>query len=181
MLVSVVYFVLAGLHGENYYVFVAEQSVRPKFDLSNAYLHSVFSSYSYLILGVLTIFVMLIACIMGIFYRMPDYDTSVISKMPIAIRALLSMFGGIMSMFYLIHTDGTISIKTALIAGLCAYITPATFHLIHAAFFKTVSIIVNLVSKIIVRRIVFLLTGVLVSENETNEDADNVGDRQDEP
>lgn len=178
MLVSLFHCVLAALHGENYYVFAAEQAVRPKFDLSNVYLQSLFSSYSYFILGVLTIIVMLIACITGIFYRMPEYDQNVISKMPMAIRALLSLFGGIMSMIYLIHTDGGISFKTVAVVGFCSYITPATFHLIHAAGVKTVSIITN----IFIKRLVFLLTGeVIEPPTENITETDSTGDRQDEP
>lgn len=178
MLVSLFHCVLAALHGENYYVFAAEQAVRPKLDLSNAYFQSLFSSYSYFILGVLTIFVMLIACLLGIFYRMPDYDQNMISKMPMPVRALLSIFGGIMSMIYLIHKDGGISFKTVAVVGFCSYITPATFHLIHAAGVKSVSIIVN----IFIKRFVYLLTGEVVeSTDEKNNETDSAGDRQDEP
>lgn len=178
MLVSLYHIVLAALHGENYYAFAAEQAVRPKFDLSNVYLLSLFSSYSYFILGVLTIFVMLIACITGIFYRMPNYDQNMISKMPMAIRALLSVFGGIMSMFYLIHTDGGISFKTVLVVGLCSYITPATFHLIHAACVKAVTIITH----IFIKRFVYLLTGEVIDPPKPSDDVtDSAGDRQDEP
>ncbi|WP_151765812.1 hypothetical protein [Acinetobacter colistiniresistens] len=169
---------LAALHGENYYVYAAEQAVRPKFDLSNVYLQSLFTSYSYFILGVLTICVMLIACITGIFYRMPDYDQNMISKMPIAVRALLSIFGGIMSMIYLIHTDGDISFKTVAVVGFCSYITPATFHLIHAACVKAVSITTN----IFIKRFVYLFTGeVIENVNEKQDKTDSAGDHQDEP
>ncbi|WP_417212026.1 hypothetical protein [Acinetobacter venetianus] len=177
MLVSLFHCVLAALHGENYYVYAAEQAVRPKFDFSNVYLQSLFSSYSYFILGVLTIIVMLIACITGIFYRMPDYDQNMISKMPMLVRVLLSFFGGIMSMVYLIHTDGGISFKTVLLVGFCSYITPATFHLIHAACVKAVSIIAT----IFIRRFVFLLTGELIDKTDPNDRSNNTGDRQDEP
>lgn len=180
MSVSLFHIVLAALHGENYYVFAAEQAVRPKFDLSNVYLQSLFSSYSYFILGVLTIFVMFLACIMGIFYRMPNYDQNMISKMAMPIRALLSIFGGVMSMFYLIHSDGEISLKTVLVVGLCSYITPATFHLIHAACVKAV----HIVTDILVKRVVYLFTGVMLDTTKPSDidnETDSTGDRPDEP
>lgn len=177
MHVSVVDYALAVLHGENYYVFTAEQSIRPKLDLSNVYLQSLFSSYSYLILGALTIVVMLIACITGVFYRMPNYDENVISRMPLFVRVLLSLFGGVMSMFYLIHKDGEISLSTVFLVGLCSYITPATFHLIHAAFVKAVAIISN----ILVKRLVYLFTGEVIDNAANNENTENAGDHSNEP
>lgn len=173
MHVSVVNSVLAVVHGENYYVFTAEQTVRPKLDLSNIYLQSLFTSHSYLILGILTFIIMFVACIIGIFYRMPNYEENEISQMSLFVKILLSLFGGIMSLLYLINKDGGISIETVFLVGLCSYITPPTFHLIHAACVKAVEILLG----VLIKRFVFLITGEMIDKANKNDETDNMGDR----
>ena len=101
--------------------------------LTNASMRNFAGTYSDFILGLLSIFMMIVMSIVGYFYPTPEYGQK---PLPKPIQLLTSMVGGIVAFMYYIEKHGQISSAVIIWVGGVAFIAPATLHLVHAGAIK---------------------------------------------